>query len=844
MTYTTWDIESTVHPYMKRKASPFLAKNYCVTHGLKHKGDTKVTEYRFGRQRPGPGWLKPVLVDTKLLIGMNIKFDLLHALQDNENLDAWMTYIVDGGQVWDIQLAEYLLEGLGQKDQMLSMDEIAPRYGGNVKVDEVKALWNAGVMTEDIDPELLTRYLCGGEDEHGQYQLGDVENTEKIALAQVKRAREAGQLDSILLNMGALVFTVEAERNGMFVDKATGLQIAAELKTEVERLTAALVEYLPADLPFDFNWNSTKQKSALFFGGTVYWDGYEYDLAGGPPAAYGGPAGQYTIFKHEYDALPHDERPKLKYAQKTETHYVLTNGKTMACAWWEHCADTEGATDPHWHDRNERVRFAGGKNAGECKTKQVKVNDITKPKGRTCKVPYTFARITEPEAEWKAADEGLWSTSSEVIEELGKREIPFLKFFASLQSMAKDLGTYYIGVDKEGNPTGMLTLVDGYGIIHHMLNMCSTVTARLSSSNPNLQNIPKGNKSDVKTLFVSRFGCWITDDFGDLVWVPEGKLIQSDFSSLEVYVQAILTKCKRLIEDLQAGLDLHCVRLAAKEHMEYEAVLKLAKGYTDADGNKVEAVKEWDYKRTGAKVYSFQRAFGAGIKKIARETGMTEDETQALADAEDERYPEIPVYYQRITETIKGNRVPKHMVPHPEVPGVMCSLGTSSFRTPDGKVYSYKEQPAPAYLVKRGTAASFSPTEIRNYVVQGTGGEWAKAAMWLAVREFYRQRNWAGLGLLVNQVHDAVYADADDTVAFEVAATLHACMESASEWMEWKFKWHIPVPVPSDTSWGRSMMDEESIPGLKERAAVIRKELRTRYMGGYVPSFDKEQING
>ena len=74
-------------------------------------------------------------------------------------------------------------------------------------------------------------------------------------------------------------------------------------------------------------------------------------------------------------------------------------------------------------------------------------------------------------------------------------------------------------------------------------------------------------------------------------------------------------------------------------------------------------------------------------------------------------------------------------------------------------------------------------------------------------------------------------------VAQEAAALLHACMEGASDFMEWYFDWPLQVPVPSDTSWGASMMDEDHIPGVKERAAVIRGELRTRYMDGYTPSF-------
>lgn len=354
------------------------------------------------------------------------------------------------------------------------------------------------------------------------------------------------------------------------------------------------------------------------------------------------------------------------------------------------------------------------------------------------------------------------------------------------------------------------------------------------------QNIPKGNKSQVKTLFKSRFGCYVTDDFGNSVYVPEGYIIQSDFSSLEVYVQAILTKCKQLITDLLAGLDMHCVRLAAKENMDYLDVLKLSKGYTNEQGLEVPAVPEWKYKRTAAKEYSFQSAYGAGDKAISASTGMALDEVARLRDADNKRYPEIQDYYSDITQTIKLSRKPGRTLPHPEFPGVICHLGTGLFRTPDNKLYSYVESPSPEYLVKRGILSSFSPTEIKNYVVQGTGGEWAKAAMYLTVRAFYAQRNFGGRGLLVNQVHDALYADSHSSVAFEVAALLHACMESASEYMEFLFKWKIPVPVPSETSWGSSMIEEKHIPGLKERAAVLRKELRAQYMNGYAPSFEKE----
>ena len=824
--YKSWDIETTVHTRFKRKASPFIPENWTVTHGFKGNGQAKVEEHRFGHSKPPAGWLKPVLVNAdgsfiKLLIGMNIKFDILHALQDTDNLLLWMEFVSRGGTVWDIQLAEYLLCGMAQADQMLSLDEIAPRYGGNLKVDEVKLLWQAGWMTEDIEPALLSRYLCGGPDQNGEYQKGDVENTEHVALKQIARARENGQLNSIMLNMGALLYTVEAERNGMWVDNVHGMVLADALRIEVSRMGEVLQAYMPADLPFQFNWGSPAQKSALIFGGTVQYDSYEYDLADGT-----------TMLKDAWDLLQQmGEAPERLYSSKDTVHYVLENGGTYNVGVYD---DELFSGTP---DLPERVCYAGGKNAGEYKTKKVKERDLSKPKGRQCKAPYTFAGYTKPEKRWQGATPGVYSTAAEVIEELGSRNVPFLKTMAALQSMTKDLGTYFIGTNAKGEPSGLLTLVGADGLVHHMLNMVSTITARLSSSNPNLQNIPKGNKSDVKLLFKSRFGKWITDDFGTMVWVSDGKIIQSDFSSLEVYVQAILTKCKQLIADLKAGLDMHCVKLAAKEGMEYSEVLKLAKGWTDPSGTVHAPVKEWDYKRTGAKEYSFQSAFGAGDKAIAQKTGMSVEDVARLREADNERYPEIPAYYEQITKQIKANRKPTRTLPHPDFPGVMCHLGDSYFRTPDGKLYTYREGPALEFEVKRGVTASFMPTEIRNYVVQGSGGEWAKAAMWLAVRAFYAVKNFGGLGLLVNQVHDACYADAHNSVAFEVAALLHACMEGASDFMEWRFKWHVPVPVPSDTTWGYSMMDEDKIPGLKERAASLRTQLREQYMAGYVPSY-------
>ena len=478
------------------------------------------------------------------------------------------------------------------------------------------------------------------------------------------------------------------------------------------------------------------------------------------------------------------------------------------------------------------LRYKGGKNAGELKVTSANMPDYTKPKGRSVKRPYTFPGFTKPEAAWASSTPGLWSVAGEVIDSLVlNTTIPFLKVLGSVFSMSKDLGTYFIVADEStGISKGMLTLVGDDNLVHHSINHTSTVTGRFSASKPNLQNIPKGNKSAAKQMFVSRFS--------------GGSIVQSDFSSLEVYVQAILTGCKQLIADLRDGLDMHCVRLASKEHMDYADVLKLCKGWkeTSADGTVIEhaSVEEWDYKRTGAKVFSFQRAYGAGNPTIAKATGMPLEEVEALSAAEDARYPEIAKHFDKLGDRIMENAKPtSQFIPHPDNPAVRVQLRVSRVATPDGKLYTYLSKPSMGWQLKRGITSTFSPTERMNYSVQGMGAEVMKAAMWLLVREFYRNRNWGGLALLVNTVHDAAYADVQPDLLHEVAPIVHACMEAASDFFAYFFKWDIPLPVPSDTVHGADMGDENKLQSAEFKAAAKkhREFCRQHYMCGFTPSY-------
>lgn len=805
MSYVVFDVETTINSSFKRKANPFDSRNWVVYTGHSIAGAPSVVT-RYLHPAANAGWLAKLLSkDIKLLVGFNIKFDILHAIVSDEvNYKAYMKWVAQGGNVWDCQLAEYLLNGMTPDQHMLSLDEAAPRYGGDTKIDEVKALWEAGIDTPDIPEDLLTEYLHG-----------DVSNTNKIFRGQLERARACGQVKSILLNMGSLLFTIEAEKNGMAADKELGLELAKELASRRDELDAKLVDYLPEDLPFEFNWGNRYHLSPLIFGGKVKYRAFEYDLDLDTLNAVRATKGLAPATASTTMVAPTEQtRDFYAYPAIKETHYLLQDGTTIPkdeTDQWLNSLDPQLTTAlPNF------VFVKSGKSAGQPKTVSVSRPNYDKPKGRMVDVHYQFPGFTEPDAEWASSTEGLYSVAGEVIEALGARDIPFLKDLGERAKVNKDLTTYFITTDpKTGEQKGMLTLVQPDGIIHHSINHTSTVTGRFSSSNPNLQNLPKGNKSKVKQVFRSRF--------------PGGKIVQSDFSALEIYIQAILTGDNNLIADLKQGLDMHCRRVAETYSIPYEEALHLCKA-TNPDGSIM--YPEWDSKRTKAKIFSFQRAYGAGAALIAAQTGMTVDEVKALIAAEEVMYPEIEPYYDRLAAQVEASkRGVRKVVPHPNFPAHQVELRTGYHRTPDNKLYAWLEQPAPKFVVEReGRWTGFSTTELKNYEVQGGGAEWAKAAMWLVVRAFYHFENFGGKALLNNQVHDACYADTHPDVGIAPAALLHACMEGASELMETYFGWPLPVHVPSDTTWGDSMADENKIEGLLERAVEYRQFLRDNYI--------------
>ena len=737
-----FDLETTTGIYNKRKASPFDPKNWVVAAGYK-KGDGKTFINYFADYQ---GYLHHIvpLEEVHTLVGFNIKFDLLYCWDKREVKD----FFRRGGAIWDCQYVHYLLQGQRPSAHMVSMDSIIESYGGDLKFDEVKALWNEGIDIPDINEDLLCDYL-----------ERDVDNTALMYEAQVQACLKLHPkfIHMVRLRMNGLLATTEMEYNGMTIDTEQGEEDRLVLQTELTKLQGELNDQLPA-LPvgLEFNWQSVYHRSYLIYGGTA----------------------KYKTW------MPHlTEEGTQAYAQKTEK--------------WPLCiatGDIGGETFPiepevlaNSPDLYTQVRYLSGKRQGELKYRNVKSDDKDKPKGAQQEQTHSFNGLAVPRTEWKssltdALDQPIYSTNADIIDYLGSHtDIPFLKSLARGQSLSKDIGTYYWSEDAKGKRKGMLTLVGADGRIHHKLNHTSTVTGRLSSSDPNMQNIPRGDKSLAKRMFVSRFG-------------SSGRLIEIDYSQLEVIVQGVLSRDRQLCADIREGVDFHVKRLS------------VATGRNYADLKRLHRAGDPDVlaERTKIKGFTFQRAYGAGPAAISASTGLSVDAVKDLIAAEDKLYPGLGKFDAEVEASIRSTTKVMKDEPLYFKDGTRHLAKTGRWVCPTGTQYIWRTHEAQDWQKECGTLTSFSPTERKNWPVQGFGGEIVQTMIGKLWQWFVAKQNFNGGAYLVNTVHDCVLIDVKEELVDVVVPTACKILEAVPHYFNSTFNMKIDVPFPVSAEVGHN----------------------------------------
>ena len=202
----------------------------------------------------------------------------------------------------------------------------------------------------------------------------------------------------------------------------------------------------------------------------------------------------------------------------------------------------------------------------------------------------------------KKTKTGQYVTSEEVLESLrGKHEI--VGKILEHRGLKKLLGTYIDALPQLINPATER--------IHTSFNQTVTATGRLSSSNPNLQNIPIRNEDgkEIRKAFIPDEGC---------------EFFSADYSQIELRIMAHLSNDPHMIEAFQKDQDIHAATAAKIYKVKLEEVTR--------------------EQRSKAKTANFGIIYGISVFGLAERLNVDRKEAKALIDGYFENYPNVKAY--------------------------------------------------------------------------------------------------------------------------------------------------------------------------------------------------------
>ena len=785
----TIDLEVENHPYYGSKASPYCPDNYVVHSAYRvdrTNDDGTVTveptfDIRFNNKQEflddvaGDHLWFRIPDDCWLIVAHNAAFEISWFLTYQRQ--HFEEFLKRGGRVFDTMHGEYIASDF--QNMYPSLDETAPKYGGEHKIDGVKILWEQGVLTSQIDPILLRDYLVNG----------DIKNTALCFYGQCATFAQRNQMQYVWERMDALLAWAYCEWFGLFVNMPIARKNQEEQEQRILEIKQELQQYIPKDLPetLDFNFGSDFHMSALVYGGPIkYRKKVPYD----PP--------QYV---------------------KDDYYHLLDGGKVL-------CRNVGG---DDWDQKV--VKYASGKNKGLPKvfrldTEEEKLkweDDLYFCPGlvNIQELPEVLREKYAERGEFRQArclQDGtpVYSTSTDAMEALARHGFEFCRLVNELGALEKDTGTYYLRevLDSEGRVKerkGMLQYVipereDGSGIIHHRLNTSATVTGRLSSSNPNLQNLPRPDedgdgvaKSKVKQVFTSRFG-------------DNGRITEVDYSALEVVMSCVHTGDTKLLGLLQAGTDMHCYRLAFREKLPYEEV------YERCHNKKHELHPVWKAMRTGIKAPSFAAQYGATAKGIAFATGCTVEFAQAFLDNEAALFPQTIGFRAVVKEEVERTGAAGRMYREQADDGSYRLYRIGTWTSPAGARYSFRQKEQWKEVVpgqRKQKVMDYKETEMANYWCQGEAFFLMAVAAGMVLRAMLARDWFDNQVCLITNVHDALYLDsANPEVGREASLLVKQCMEDAPKRIHqlWPNYGIIgEVPFPAEAEMGTSMYSKEKV---------------------------------
>jgi DNA polymerase-1 len=307
------------------------------------------------------------------------------------------------------------------------------------------------------------------------------------------------------------------------------------------------------------------------------------------------------------------------------------------------------------------------------------------------------------------------STARDVLEELAlTHELPALVL--RWREVQKLKGTY---VDALPGLVNQAT-----GRVHTTFNQAVAATGRLSSSDPNLQNIPVRTAlgREIRAAFVAE---------------PGYRIISADYSQIELRVLAHLSGDAALAEAFQTGVDIHD-RTAERVFGGPDGPLKL-------DAHEL---------RRRAKIINYALLYGKTAFTLARDIGVPQAAAQAFIDAYFAGYPGVRAYIDRTLAEARAS---------------------GAVRTITGR-----RRLVPELTSKNGQIRASAERETVNMPIQGTAADVLKKAM-IDVHAALEARNAGrpGPSRMILTVHDELLFEAPDDEAEEVAGLVRSTMEAA-----------------------------------------------------------------
>ncbi|WCP67063.1 DNA polymerase I [Vibrio tubiashii] len=311
----------------------------------------------------------------------------------------------------------------------------------------------------------------------------------------------------------------------------------------------------------------------------------------------------------------------------------------------------------------------------------------------------------------KKTPSGTPSTNEEVLQELAL-DYPLPKLILEYRGLAKLKSTYTDKLPKMINPET--------GRVHTSYHQAVTATGRLSSTDPNLQNIPIRNDEGrrIRQAFIAPHGY---------------KIMAVDYSQIELRIMAHLSGDKALLDAFQQGKDIHSATAA------------------EIMGTTIDQVSTEQRRR--AKAVNFGLIYGMSAFGLAKQLGIPRGEAQDYMNKYFERYPGVMQYMedtrsaaaeQGYVETIFGRRL--HL---PEIKS------------------------------RNGMRRKAAERAAINAPMQGTAADIIKKAM-LLVDEWIQTEGDGRVKLLM-QVHDELVFEVQESALAEIESKVQQLMESAAQ---------------------------------------------------------------